>query len=267
MTLEFGAMSACDDGAWELGEGEFEAALAFDQAGRYDYFVHRVVAQGALWTLFHGEELAVAADGEYVPVFPHPRFASASAVSGWEGCEPERVELDEWESTWAPKLAEQGRSVLVFPRASDHSGWVIGFDDLTRRLELVRNLPPPLSDAEVAELLSLSPAERYVWFLKQVAATGEMWILMDAKDNSIAASGDEVEYIDLWPHPRLAELAAQGPWASYAPASITLEDWDESWAPGFAERGTEALVFPDGDHLGISVALDELRDDLAPFLE
>lgn len=258
-------MAARDDGAWELGDGEFEAALALDASGRYAYFARRVAAQGALWTLFRGEELVTAADGEYVPVWPHPRFAAASTVDGWVGCEPERVDLDEWESTWVPLFAKQGRKAFVFPRASDHSGCIETFEDLTQRIEMAGQLPPPLTDTEIDQLLSLSPGERYVWFLKQVAATDELWILLNSAEDSFAASGEEIEYIPLWPHPRLAELAATGLWSPYTPAPIALADWDESWVPGLAERGTEALVFPDAGRLGVCITLAELHEDLARY--
>ncbi len=62
--------------------------------------------------------------GEYVPVWPHPRFAQACAVGRWTGAEPRAIPLADWLGKWIPGMERDGRYVVAFPTPDDR-GWII----------------------------------------------------------------------------------------------------------------------------------------------
>jgi hypothetical protein len=103
---------------WELSDGEFRQLRDADAAERYEFFVRAAVKHQVFWILAAGNEMACAGDrAEYLPVWPHPRFAreAAARTPDWEHYAPEAIELREWELEWMPGLADQGRSISVFP--------------------------------------------------------------------------------------------------------------------------------------------------------
>ena len=52
---------------------------------------------------------------EVFPVWPHPRFAEASAIGAWAGTEPGRIALTDWLGKWTVGLTAENRLVVVFP--------------------------------------------------------------------------------------------------------------------------------------------------------
>jgi hypothetical protein len=99
-------------------EKEFAAVTALAGADRYRYFIRHVADTEKLWSLKSAEGwvLMSAGDGpELVPVWPHPRYAQACAVSAWRGAEPAVIPLDRWLEGWTPGMARDGRHVAVFP--------------------------------------------------------------------------------------------------------------------------------------------------------
>jgi hypothetical protein len=106
--------------AWQVSDHEFRSVTALSPSQRYDYFIKRVAALGEVWGLSRDNRWAYACNTEgrqLVPVWPHARFAAASAVAEWEGYEARSIELDAWLERWIPAMSGDGRVPVVFPGA------------------------------------------------------------------------------------------------------------------------------------------------------
>ena len=52
---------------------------------------------------------------EFMPVWPHRRYAEACAQGEWSGAEPTPIDLDRWLEAWLPGMIKDGVGVAVFP--------------------------------------------------------------------------------------------------------------------------------------------------------
>jgi hypothetical protein len=103
--------------ARHVSEQQFASVVALPASERYAHLIKRVADEEALWSL-RGQEgwiLAGEAGRKLVPVWPHPRYASACATGDWAGADPAAIPLDEWLAVWLPGLERDGRAVAVFP--------------------------------------------------------------------------------------------------------------------------------------------------------
>ena len=103
---------------WKLNDGEFRAMLSATNSKRYEYFIKRVADWESVWSLANDDGWVLAGEdggSESVPVWPHPKYATASAVEVWAGCEPKAISLKDWMTKWLPGMVRDGRSVTVFP--------------------------------------------------------------------------------------------------------------------------------------------------------
>lgn len=57
---------------------------------------------------------------QFVPIWPHPRYAEASASGEWTNSTPAPIDVDEWLDEWTPDLLASSRLVGIFP-ATGHS--------------------------------------------------------------------------------------------------------------------------------------------------
>ena len=82
--------------SWILTEKEMAAVMAMDGPKRYEYFIKKAVDQQVIWSLWQDDGWAVLADDagrQFVPVWPHEKYAEAYAVGGWNGYAPKAIEL------------------------------------------------------------------------------------------------------------------------------------------------------------------------------
>ena len=103
--------------AVHVSDQQFASVVALPASERYTHLIKRVADEEAIWSL-RGQEgwlLASEAGRELVPVWPHPRYASACATGDWAGADPAAIPLDEWLAAWLPGLERDGRAVAVFP--------------------------------------------------------------------------------------------------------------------------------------------------------
>lgn len=102
---------------WEMHDKEFESVSGLSADERYAYFIKKVADFQEVWSLWSdGWVMMGDEEGhECVPVWPHPRFASACAVGEWAGYEARLVELSPWMEKWIPGIQKDGRHVAVFP--------------------------------------------------------------------------------------------------------------------------------------------------------
>jgi hypothetical protein len=71
-----------------------------------------------MWALASDRGWVVGADDdgrEFVPVWPHPRYAEDEATGDWEDSTPALIDVHDWLDTWTPNLVVDKRLVGVFP--------------------------------------------------------------------------------------------------------------------------------------------------------
>jgi hypothetical protein len=122
---------------WQVTDAEFESVLGLPGNRRYEYFVKRAASHGQLWGLRAEDGWVVAEDDEgdqYLPVWPHQRFAEALATASWEDAVPVAIDVDEWVKGWLPSLERDGMHVAVFQTPADE-GVGVSPERLRRDLE------------------------------------------------------------------------------------------------------------------------------------
>lgn len=100
-----------------ISQQEFDAVRQLPAHKRLEYLVKRVIDQRAIWGLRSADGWIVGSDDagrEVFPVWPHPRYAEASAIGAWAGTEPGRIALSDWLGAWTKGLASDHRLVAVF---------------------------------------------------------------------------------------------------------------------------------------------------------
>jgi hypothetical protein len=99
---------------------EFEATLELQPLERYSYLVHRIAGSEEAWALRSEEGWVLINDdrqegGDAFCLWPHPAFAQACILAGWEECAPEAIPLQELVEEVLPALEEDGIRIAVFP--------------------------------------------------------------------------------------------------------------------------------------------------------
>ena len=126
-----------------------------------------------------------------------------------------------------------------------------------------------VNDAEFNAVLALDTAMRYSYFIGHVTDWEEVWGLRNEAGWALVGNDDGVEAIAVWPHERYASAYATGELQDCQPASISLNDWMETWLPNMAKDGTHvaAFVLPGGKGPIISaeVHLTDLTDECEKY--
>lgn len=124
-----------------------------------------------------------------------------------------------------------------------------------------------MSSEELQRVLGLSGEERYDYFLDQVVAEREIWILVNPENRflKIVSEDDGVEHLPVWPGPEFAAEYAQGA-DGLSPKGIALPDFFRKWVPGLTSDGLAVGVFPGSDKTVWITEPDELRTDLQEVL-
>ena len=100
----------------------------------------RVADTEEVWSLRASDGWVLTSDGdrELIPVWPHPRYATACATAEWANAETAAIAVQDWLDVWIPDMIEDGRGVSVFPVPSGR-GVVVEpsrlRDDLLRELD------------------------------------------------------------------------------------------------------------------------------------
>jgi hypothetical protein len=103
---------------WILLDKEIESVLQLEASKRYSYLVKHTVDQQRLWSLCRAGRWAAATDDsgkEFVPVWPHEKYAAICAQGDWADYEPKSIDITAWIEKWLPGLQCDGRCVAVFP--------------------------------------------------------------------------------------------------------------------------------------------------------
>jgi Protein of unknown function (DUF2750) len=112
---------------WELNDEEFRAVSALEAGQRYDHLVKRVADWQWIWLLDRDAGPVHLEDDEgtgYVAIWPHSRYAEASANHDWPDARPRAIEIHEWAGEWLPQLAADGLMLAAFPTPADQ-GYIV----------------------------------------------------------------------------------------------------------------------------------------------
>lgn len=132
---------------YRLRDEEFQAVIRQSGPSRYEHLVKRAADRGELWGLQAEDGWVLGMDQlgrEFFPVWPHPRYAEASAEISWAGATPVPIPVREWIDSWTPTLTTASRLVGIFP-TDDAQGVAIDPEsfaaDLRDELSLVEDEP------------------------------------------------------------------------------------------------------------------------------
>ncbi|HKF49784.1 MAG TPA: DUF2750 domain-containing protein [Terracidiphilus sp.] len=117
-----------------------------------------------------------------------------------------------------------------------------------------------------ANVIGMSPRERYEYFVKRAADWGELWGLYQDGWAQLG-DGEEREHMPIWPHEEFARHYATGDWRKFEPKRIDLREWLESWTPRLIDEGRGVAVFPVRTGKCTTAAPDRLLHDLVEELE
>lgn len=101
-----------------------------------------------------------------------------------------------------------------------------------------------LSDQQFEAVRKLSVEKRYVHLVKRAGAMGELWSLRAEDGWVVGADESGREFVPVWPHPRYAEAAADGAWATATPAPISTSEWLERRTADLTRLSRLVGVFP-----------------------
>jgi len=128
--------------SWIMNDKEYSSVMALSGPDRYSYAIKRVADQEEIWSLWAEDGWALASDDqgrELIPVWPHPRLASACAKDEWAKYQPRSIDLESWMEKWTPGMLSDHRLVAVFPIPSD-KGVVVEPERFGEDLELGASL-------------------------------------------------------------------------------------------------------------------------------
>ena len=105
---------------------------------RLEYLVKRVADQREIWSLRNADGWVLGADDtgrEMHPVWPHPRYAEASAIGSWAGTQPGRISIRDWLGPWTEGMTREGKLVAIFPTDQADEA-AIAADDLAQAIRV-----------------------------------------------------------------------------------------------------------------------------------
>ena len=101
----------------------------------------------------------------------------------------------------------------------------------------------PLTELQIAEVLSLSFTDRFGYFIKRAAENGVIYGLStDGWAVGTDANGRKIML--LWPDPEFAALCATGEWAGYVVKPINLAVFMDEMAPALEAEKVLPGIFP-----------------------
>jgi Protein of unknown function (DUF2750) len=119
-----------------------------------------------------------------------------------------------------------------------------------------------VGDEEFESVLALPGRARYEYFVKNAASHGQLWGLRGNGGWVVAEDDDGNQHFPIWPHQRLAQACATGPWYGEKPVPLDVDVWVAGWLPELEEDGMRVAVFQTPDDQSVGVAPKRLKRDL-----
>jgi hypothetical protein len=114
---------------------------------------------------------------------------------------------------------------------------------------------------ESAELVNADVETRYQYWLKEVVAARQIWILTDS-DGCVMLNTEEEDLVPVWPSEESAKAWATGDWSECEPLSISLAKWHSRWTYGLEDDDLAVVVYPNTDMEGLVIDPKELDQEL-----
>lgn len=114
---------------------------------------------------------------------------------------------------------------------------------------------------ESNELATADVETRYQYWLEQVVAARQIWILTD-DDGCVMLNTDDEDLVPVWPSEESAQAWATGDWADCQPLSISLAKWHSRWTYGLADDELAVVVYPNAEMEGLVIDPEELDREL-----
>ncbi len=118
------------------------------------------------------------------------------------------------------------------------------------------------SAQEMQAVLSLSGAQRYERFVKEVADWEEAWGLFQNGWALASNSTDERKVFPLWPSQEYARACAKDIWERFEPTPIALDDLVNDLLPKLQRDGALVGVFYTPEGKGVTRQPSDLAEDL-----
>jgi hypothetical protein len=114
-------------------------------------------------------------------------------------------------------------------------------------------------------VVTLPAPQRYEYFVKQVAQTGEVWGLY-RNGWALATKDDGTLVFAMWPDAAFAQLCAEFEWEGYAPQAFSLRELLDELLPQLQEDGLVPGIFRTPGSKGVMPTPNLLRADLQDAL-
>ena len=110
-------------------------------------------------------------------------------------------------------------------------------------------------------ILSLSPQERYGYFIRNVADFEEVWLIHDNGQYVTVGDKEEQIAIPVWPEKEFAELMLTDDWKGYAVQCLDVYDFIDR-LESLEQEGYRIAGFPSTNLNGVVVSADEMKNHL-----
>ncbi|MFT3822563.1 MAG: DUF2750 domain-containing protein [Chitinophagaceae bacterium] len=121
---------------------------------------------------------------------------------------------------------------------------------------------------KIENVLSMSVADRYNYFIRTVVNFEELW---GVYDNGWASLGgvDKI-VLPFWPEMEFAALCCTGEWKNYKPTSISLDDFIQKWIPGMIRDNRLVNIFyipnsSEGSLIEPALLLEYLTEEMEQY--
>lgn len=118
-----------------------------------------------------------------------------------------------------------------------------------------------LSTEQVREVVRLPAPQRYEYFVRRVAETGQAWGLY-RNGWALATKDDGTLVFAMWPEREFAQLCAEFEWEGYEPQAFGLDELLEGLLPQLQQDGLVPGIFRTPGSKGTMPTPGLLRVDL-----
>ncbi|ALM50286.1 hypothetical protein AMR72_16185 [Flavobacterium psychrophilum] len=120
---------------------------------------------------------------------------------------------------------------------------------------------------EIENVSSLSPKNRYDYFIRKIADFEEVWTIIDSDGNFTLAEVEHNTVISLWTAEGFIESNLTPDWADCVPFKLSLDALEEVLIPLIRQNNYLINIFPVNSRIGHIVTLNDFINDLNDELE
>lgn len=117
------------------------------------------------------------------------------------------------------------------------------------------------SSNSTEQILNFDDEQRARYFIKEVIANNQIWILTD-EHGCVMLNTEDEDCVPVWPSEAFAQAWATEGWQACKAEAISLNKWFSRWSPGLADDELALVVFPSPQEQGLVFYPDELELDL-----